>query len=59
MDPNARRSFWEVVRKLKSQGKTIILTTHSLDEADELADRIAIMAKGRLLTVGSTNFMKK
>jgi len=59
LDPNARRNFWDLVRKLKDEGKTILLTTHNLDEADELADRIAIMSKGKLLILGTSNFLKK
>jgi len=59
LDPNARRSFWDLVRLLRDEGKTILLTTHNLDEADELADRIAIMSKGKLLILGTSNYLKK
>jgi len=59
MDPNARRNFWDIVRSLRDEGKTILLTTHSLDEADELADRIAVMSKGKLLILGTSNYLKK
>jgi len=59
MDPNARRNFWDIVRSLRDEGKTILLTTHSLDEADELADRIAVMSKGKLLVLGTSNYLKK
>ena len=51
-DPAARRSAWETVRKLRDLGKTILLTTHYLDEAQELADRVAIMKDGRILAIG-------
>jgi ABC-2 type transport system ATP-binding protein len=51
-DPQARRSAWETVRKLRDLGKTILLTTHYLEEAQELADRVAIMKDGRILAVG-------
>ena len=51
-DPQARRSAWETVRKLRDLGKTILLTTHYLDEAQELADRVAIIKDGRILAIG-------
>jgi ABC-2 type transport system ATP-binding protein len=51
-DPAARRSAWETVRRLRELGKTILLTTHYLDEAQELADRVAIMKDGRILAIG-------
>ena len=52
-DPSARRAAWETIRGLRALGKTILLTTHYLDEAAQLADRVAVLAKGRILTVGS------
>jgi ABC-2 type transport system ATP-binding protein len=52
-DPEARRSAWETVRGLRSLGKTILLTTHYLDEAQELADRVAIVKDGRILAIGA------
>ncbi|QHC57917.1 ABC transporter ATP-binding protein [Rathayibacter sp. VKM Ac-2760] len=51
-DPEARHSFWELVALLKSEGTTILLTTHYLDEAAHLADRAAVIAGGRLLAIG-------
>jgi ABC-2 type transport system ATP-binding protein len=51
-DPEARRSFWELVRKLKSEGTTILLTTHYLDEAAQLSDRAGIIAGGTLIEIG-------
>ena len=51
-DPEARRSFWDLVRKLKSEGTTILLTTHYLDEAAQLSDRAGIIAGGRLIEIG-------
>jgi len=46
MDPVTRREYWEIIRKLKDEKKTVIITTQFLDEAEELCDRIAILSKG-------------
>jgi ABC-2 type transport system ATP-binding protein len=54
LDPNARRAIWEVIRGLKARGKTIILTTHYLDEAQQLTDRVAIMDHGKIVAMGTT-----
>ncbi len=54
LDPNARRAIWEVIMGLKAQGKTIILTTHYLDEAQQLSDRVAIMNHGHIVAMGTT-----
>jgi ABC-2 type transport system ATP-binding protein len=54
LDPNARRAIWEVIRGLKAKGKTIILTTHYLDEAQQLCDRVAIMDHGHIAAMGTT-----
>jgi ABC-2 type transport system ATP-binding protein len=51
-DPAARRTAWRVVRALKELGKTVLLTTHYLDEAQELADRVAIVKEGRIVAEG-------
>jgi lipooligosaccharide transport system ATP-binding protein len=53
LDPQARRQIWDTVLRLKLEGKTIVLTTHYMDEAQELCDRIAIMFGGRILEYGS------
>jgi ABC-2 type transport system ATP-binding protein len=50
-DPEARRSFWQLVRDLRRDGTSIILTTHYLDEAEELADRVGVIAAGQVLAV--------
>ena len=55
LDPNARRAIWEVIRGLKAKGKTIILTTHYLDEAQQLSDRVAIMNLGRFAAIGTVD----
>ncbi len=53
LDPRARRDVWEAIRALKSQGKTVFLTTHYMDEAYYLADRIDIIHKGKIVAEGS------
>lgn len=49
LDPQARRNLWELITNLKKHGKTIVLTTHYMDEAEELCDRIAIMDSGKII----------
>ncbi len=58
-DPEARRRLWTAVENLRSLGKTIVLTTHYLDEAEYLADRVAILLDGRIKIVGSTREVAK
>ncbi len=53
LDPAARRSLWDLVQKLQGQGKTILLTTHYMEEAEVLCDRLAIMDHGRILALGT------
>ena len=55
LDPNARRAIWDVIRGLKAKGKTIILTTHYLDEAQQLSDRVAIMDHGKIVAMGTSD----
>jgi ABC-2 type transport system ATP-binding protein len=50
-DPQARHSFWELIKRLRTDGTTILLTTHYLEEAEQLADRVGVIAGGRLLAV--------
>jgi ABC-2 type transport system ATP-binding protein len=52
-DPQARRAAWEMIRSLRSLGKTILLTTHYLDEAQNLADRVAVLVGGEIVRSGS------
>ena len=52
-DPSARRAAWDVIAGLRQLGKTIFLTTHYMDEAEYLADRIAVMADGRIVAEGT------
>lgn len=51
-DPHARREFWDLIRILQAEGTTILLTTHYLDEAAQLADRVAVIAAGRMQAIG-------
>jgi len=53
MDPKSRRAVWDVIRELKELGKAIILTTHYMEEAAELCDRVAIIDEGKLVALGS------
>lgn len=46
MDPVSRRALWDIIKSLKSQGKTLLMCTQFLDEADELSDRVAVLCKG-------------
>ena len=52
-DPAARRAAWEMIRSLRSLGKTILLTTHYLDEAQQLADRVAVLRDGVIVRQGT------
>jgi ABC-2 type transport system ATP-binding protein len=52
-DPAARRAAWDMIRSLRSLGKTILLTTHYLDEAEQLADRVAVLREGRIISEGT------
>ncbi len=51
LDPQARRSFWDLIRQMKHEGKTVVITTHYMDEAEELCDRVAIMDHGRIIAL--------
>jgi ABC-2 type transport system ATP-binding protein len=52
-DPQARRAAWEMIRSLRALGKTVLLTTHYLDEAEQLADRVAVMREGQIVRIGT------
>jgi ABC-2 type transport system ATP-binding protein len=52
-DPAARRAAWEMIRSLRLLGKTVLLTTHYLDEAEQLADRVAVMRDGMIVKIGT------
>jgi ABC-2 type transport system ATP-binding protein len=55
LDPAARRSLWDLIRELKSAGRTILLTTHYMEEAEVLCDRLAIMDHGHILEMGTVD----
>ncbi|MDF2650490.1 MAG: ATP-binding cassette protein, partial [Paenibacillus sp.] len=58
LDPQSRQGVWEVVRSLLKRGTTVMLTTQYLEEADQLADRIAVMDKGEIVAEGTPNQLK-
>src|SRR5205807_5155733 len=53
LDPHARRQLWDILREFRAQGRTILLTTHYMDEAERLCDRVAIVDKGRVIALGT------
>jgi ABC-2 type transport system ATP-binding protein len=53
LDPQARQGLWDIVRKLKSEGRTVLITTHYMDEAEALCDRVGIMDRGQVLQLGT------
>ena len=59
LDPQSRLFLWDRIRSLKEQGTTILLTTHDMEEADQLCERIAIMDKGRILVLDTADELKK
>ena len=55
LDPQARRSLWDQISTLKSEGRTVLLTTHYMEEAEQLCDRVAIVDHGKILEIGTVN----
>jgi ABC-2 type transport system ATP-binding protein len=53
LDPQARRAIWEMVREIRERGKTVLLTTHLMEEAERLCDRVAIIERGRVIDIGT------
>ena len=53
LDPQARRNLWDLIRDIRSKGTTLIITTHYMDEAEQLCDRIAIMDEGKIIAIAS------
>ena len=58
LDPQVRRRIWEMIRRLKSEGVTIVLTTHYIEEAEALCDRTAFLSKGRLIALDSPSALR-
>jgi ABC-2 type transport system ATP-binding protein len=58
LDPRSRRTMWQIIRDLVERGVTILLTTHYLEEADQLADQIAVLDQGRLIAQGAPDELK-
>jgi ABC-2 type transport system ATP-binding protein len=57
LDPQARRNLWDLVEKIRAEGTTVIITTHYMDEAEQLCDRIAIMDEGKIIALASPDKM--
>jgi ABC-2 type transport system ATP-binding protein len=55
LDPQARRNFWQLIKNIKAQNKTVILTTHYMDEAEQLCDDVVIMDNGKIIESGTPN----
>jgi ABC-2 type transport system ATP-binding protein len=58
-DPNIKREFWELIRSFREYGKTVLLSTHDMYEADEICDRVAIMDKGKIVALDKPHILKK
>ena len=59
MDPQSRRAVWDFIRELKKRNKTVLLTTHYMEEDEELCDRVGIIDNGRLISLGTPQQLKK
>src|SRR5690606_25470183 len=59
LDPRSRNALWDIVRNLRSEGVTVLLTTQYLEEAGQLADRISVMDGGRIITEGTSQDLKR
>jgi ABC-2 type transport system ATP-binding protein len=57
LDPQARRNLWDLIREIRDNGATVILTTHYMDEAEQLCDRIAIIDEGKIVKLASPEKM--
>jgi ABC-2 type transport system ATP-binding protein len=53
LDPQARRQLWDIIRSFREQGRTVLLTTHYMDEAERLCDRVAVVDHGKVIALGS------
>ena len=59
LDPQNKHALWDIIQKLKEQGKTIVLTTHMMEEAEELCSKVAIMDHGKIIALGSPSQLVK
>lgn len=59
LDPHIRRELWQIIRKTRAQGRTVLLTTHYIEEAEALCDRVGILSHGKLIALGSPSELKK
>ena len=59
LDAHVRRELWQIIRKIKGQGRTVLLTTHYIEEAETLCDRVGILSHGKLIAVGSPDELKR
>ena len=59
LDPEARKLVWDSISDFKSLGKTIVLTTHYMEEIDKYCDRVMILKKGKVVEIGSPSYLKK
>jgi ABC-2 type transport system ATP-binding protein len=55
LDPQARRNLWDLIRQIRDRGTTVVLTTHYMDEAEELCERVAIVDSGKIITIDTPN----
>ena len=58
LDPQARRAIWDLVREIRARGKTVLLTTHLMEEAERLCDRVAIVERGRVIDIGTPGWAR-
>lgn len=59
LDPQARRNFWQLIQNIKAQNKTVVLTTHYMDEAEQLCDQVVVMDHGKIIEQGTPNNLLK
>jgi len=58
LDPQIRRQMWDIIRKTRIEGRTVVITTHYIEEAESLCDRVGILRKGRLIAVDTPGNLK-
>uniref|UniRef100_A0A7C4AK53 ABC transporter ATP-binding protein n=1 Tax=Thermodesulfovibrio aggregans TaxID=86166 RepID=A0A7C4AK53_9BACT len=59
LDPHIRRELWQIIRKIKAEGRTVLLTTHYIEEAEALCDRVGILSRGKLIAIGTPAELKR